>query len=278
MNYVFFGSPEFAAIILERLIEAGIPPRAVVCNPDRPVGRRQILTAPPAKAIAQKHGVRVWQPERLETGNGKWEIGNADFAVVAAYAKILPREIIELPRLGTIGIHPSLLPKYRGATPIQSAILDGETETGVALFLLDEKVDHGAIIAASRVPLAANDTYETALKKLAELGARLLIETIPKFVSGAMKPTPQNESYATYTKKFTTKDGAVDMTKDAPELIWRKIRALHPEPGVYTLNFPGREGVRVKLREAEFSERKLIIKIIQPEGKKPVSCSFAMTP
>ena len=265
MQYAFFGSPEFAAIILEKLINAGIPPAVVVCNPDRPAGRKKTITPPPTKIIAGKYGITILQPEKFEEGI-KYQISSikADFFIVAAYAKILPKEIIEIPRLGVIGVHPSLLPKYRGATPIQSAILNGERETGVALFLVDEKVDHGSVIKDCRFKIEDSDTTLTLMKRLAEAGADLLIEMLPKFVDGKIKLQPQNESEATYTKKFVTQDAYVDLAKDNPVIIERKVRAFNPEPGAWTI----RDGKRVKILEAEVIDGKLKLKKIQEAGKK----------
>src|SRR3989338_5278870 len=154
MKYAFFGTPEFAAIILEKLIKAGMPPALVVCNPDRPKGRKRVITPPPLKAriMNQESGIRdrikIIQPEKLEIRNWELEIeklGGIDFAIVAACAKIIPKNIIDTLPAKFLGVHPSLLPKYRGAPPIQSAILNGERKTGATLFLLDEKVDHGQI-------------------------------------------------------------------------------------------------------------------------------------
>lgn len=281
MKYAFFGTPEFAAIILEKLIKAGMPPALVVCNPDRPVGRKKTITPPPTKVVAQNHSILIWQPESLKinppAGGLKFKISGVDFAVVAAYAKILPKEVINAFPHGIIGAHPSLLPKYRGTTPIQSVILAGEKETGTTLFLIDEKVDHGPILAQRELNLIGpiSPTYTELMQKLAELSADLLIETLPKFVKGEIKPRPQNESEATYTKKFSAEDGYVkpedvESAKrgDSPDLaasIARKIRALNPEPGVWTI----REGKRVKLLEAELKDSRLVIKKFQIEGKKP---------
>ncbi|MDP2598520.1 MAG: methionyl-tRNA formyltransferase, partial [Candidatus Liptonbacteria bacterium] len=152
-KYVFFGTPEFAAIVLDKLISAGFPPSAVVCNPDRPVGRKKIITPPATKSQIMVRGsrfmdeIKILQPEKLDSGF-EHQISNIkpEFGIVAAYAKIIPKNIIELFPKGVIGVHPSLLPKYRGASPIQSAILDGEKEAGVTLYLLDEKMDHGPIL------------------------------------------------------------------------------------------------------------------------------------
>lgn len=270
MKYIFFGTPDFAAIILEKLIKAGWLPTAVVCNPDKPVGRKQIITPPLTKVLALKYGIKVYQPEKLAVEDFKTEIGETDFAVVVAYAKIIPKEILGLPRLGAIAVHPSLLPKYRGSSPIQTAILNGEKETGVTLFLADEKVDHGKILAASILPLDAKDNYESLSKKLAESGGDLLVKILPEYLKNDITPLTQDESQATYTKKFITQDGYVDLEKDKPEIIKRKIRALNPEPGVWTIQ----DGKRMKILEAEFTpENKLRLKKIQFEGKKPQTIS-----
>ena len=187
------------------------------------------------------------------------KLANVD--VVAAYAKILPQEVLEIPRLGTIGVHPSLLPKYRGASPIQSAILQGEEETGVALFLLDEKVDHGLVLADTKLQIE-NRNYEELEKVLAELGGELLVKTLPKFVKGEVNPLPQNEAEATFTRKFKTEDGFIEPDNltaaeggadlEKAEEIERKIRAFYPEPGAWTIL----NEKRTKLLSADREESK----------------------
>lgn len=271
MNFVFFGTPEIAAIILEKLIKAGFIPSAVICNPDKPVGRKKIITSPPTKILAEKHNIKVLQPEKLEIGNLKFEIGEIDFAVVAAYAKIIPKEILDISKLGSIGVHPSLLPKHRGASPIQSAILSDDKETGVSLFLMDEKVDHGPILAQRELENYELGimNYGTLMRKLAELGGDLLVKTLPKFVAGEIEPQIQDEVLATFTKKFKTEDGFVNLEKDDPIIIKRKVRALNPEPGVYTI----KDEKRMKILEAEIVDGKIKLKKIQMEGKKPVGCN-----
>lgn len=285
MKYMFFGTPEFAAIVLEKLITAGLPPAAVVCNPDRPVGRKKIITPPPVKLLAQKHNITVRQPEKLEVGNCP-SSAEVDLAIVAAYAKIIPKEILQIPRLGVVGVHPSLLPKYRGPSPIQSAILNGEEETGVTLYLLDERVDHGSIVASEKLKMK-NENHLELQKKLAELGGNLLVKILPKFVEGKIKPQPQNEAEATYTKKFITEDGFVNekdlnvaqkgLNTAITQRIERKIRALNPEPGVWTIQSDKRQEIRdkgnaekrVKLLEAVVENNRLVIKKIQEEGGRP---------
>jgi len=255
MKFIFFGTPEFAAIILEKLITAGFLPAAVVCNPDRPVGRKKIITPPPTKLVAQKYNIELLQPVSLEIENWKLEIkkiknGIFDFFIVAAYGKILPPEIFKMPRLGTIGVHPSLLPKYRGASPIQSVIINGEEKTGTTLFLLDEKVDHGPILAKQELEFPiSNFQFSNLQQRLAELSGDLLVATLPKFLKGEITPLTQDESQVTYTKKFTTEDGYVDLEKDNPVMIERKIRALNPEPGVWTLSPSKNVSKRIKILE-----------------------------
>ena len=280
MRYIFFGTPNFAATILERLISAEMPPIALVCNPDRPVGRKQIITPPPTKTLVIRHqslGIKVFQPQYPSLLMSNVSALMSDFFIVAAYAKILPKEILEIPRLGTIGVHPSLLPKYRGPSPIQSAILAGEKETGVSLFLMDEQLDHGPIIAEQKTTIDNLFSNSRELEnRLAEMSAELLIETLPKFVESKITPLSQDESQATYTKKFTSEDAFVSekdlraaTNENSPEKtaeILRKIRALNPEPGVWTLQ----GNKRVKLLEAALEGNKLVLKKTQEEGKTPL--------
>jgi methionyl-tRNA formyltransferase len=277
MKYVFFGTPRFAAIILDRLIRADMPPVALVCNPDRPVGRKKIITPPPTKQLVvdEKLSVQIFQPEKLDTSFIEaLRALKPDFFVVAAYAKIIPQTVLDIPRLGTLGTHPSLLPKYRGASPIQSVLLAGEEQTGTTIYAMDEKMDHGGIYAQKSMTIAADETYLSLQEKLAQLSAETLIETIPIFYSGAIQPRKQDEATATFTKKFTTEDGFIDEndlraaqngndTENARAIL-RKINALNPEPGVWTtLN-----SKRIKLLEAKIEHESLKLISIQEEGQK----------
>lgn len=263
MKYAFFGTPEFAKIVLQELIDAKFPPALVVCNPDRPVGRKQILTAPPTKLLAKEHGIKVAQPETKESIVNYLSTG-FDFFVVAAYSKILPKNVITLPHLGIIGVHPSLLPKYRGATPIQSAILAGESETGASLFMINEKVDNGPVLAQEKLSIENSD-YPTLEDRLAHLSGKLLVKILPDFMNKKTRPKPQNDAEATFTKKFTTEDGFVDLEKDDPVIIGRKVRALNPEPGIWTI----KDGRRMKILAAELKDGGLFLKKIQFEGGRP---------
>ncbi len=280
MKYVFFGTPRFAEVVLKGLIDAGMPPAALVANPDRPAGRKKVITPPPTKTLLLAHphsgAVAILQPERLDKPFQK-ELQNIapDLFIVAAYAKIIPRSVLGIPRLGAIGIHPSLLPRYRGAAPIQSALLDGARETGVTLYLMDEKMDHGPIIAQSKVPVETPiAAYPLLESQLAEESTRLLIQTLPDVLGGKIKPRAQDESMATYTKKFTGEDGRINEDdllraeggdQKQAEAILRAINALNPEPGAWTM----KSGKRTKLLKAKIEGGALRITLLQEEGQKP---------
>lgn len=240
-SFVFFGTPEFAAIILDKLIKVGFIPEVVVCNPDRLVGRKKVITHPPVKISIMnqetsiKEKIEILQPENLKNAKYFLPATKYDFFIVAAYGKIIPKEILELPRLGVIGVHPSFLPKLRGPSPIQTTVLNGEEETGVTLFLLDEKVDHGPILAKRELENYESQfaTFDDLNRKLAELGANLVIETLSKWLKGEIKPLPQDETKVTYTKMIKREDGEIDPKEETAQEIDRKIRALNPEPGTY---------------------------------------------
>ncbi|MEK7110762.1 MAG: methionyl-tRNA formyltransferase [Patescibacteria group bacterium] len=280
MKYVFFGTPEFAAIVLRRLIQAGLPPIAVVANPDRPVGRKRVLSAPPIKELIRNlklKNVAILQPEILDDAFRKeLQAQKADFFVVAAYAKIIPADVLSLAPQGTIGVHPSLLPELRGASPIQGAILTGAPQTGVTLYRMDERMDHGPILAQERLESYNSVTahYPELLRSLAALGGDMAARLLPEFFVGRAAEIAQDHARATITKKYKTEDAFITPenllsaesgdTKEA-EFIDRKIRALNPEPGVWT----NRDGKRVKLLGAELKNGALHLTRLQVEGKKP---------
>ncbi len=257
LKIIFIGTSEFGAIILEELCKSKHKPILVVTVPDKPVSRKQILTPSPVKLMAQKYNIPIEQPERIENCKLKIENLKPGLIVVAAYGEIIPKEILEIPKNGSLNVHPSLLPKYRGPAPIQYAILNGDKETGVTIILVDKKMDHGPILAQRELEIrnpkseiftptpkfgvgASKSqipnfkiTYSELLIKLAKLGAELLVETIPKWIKGEIKPKPQDESEATYTKILKKEDGMIDWQKSAEE-IERQIRAFDVWPGNYT--------------------------------------------
>ncbi len=280
-NYVFFGTPRFAEVVLNGLIAGGFVPAALICNPDRPLGRKKVITPPLTKQLIEKynaaHGaeIAILQPEKLDDNFiAQLQARKPDFFVVAAYAKIIPNAVLGIPRRGTLGTHPSLLPAYRGASPIQSVILAGETMTGSTIYQMDEKMDHGAIFAQEELALDALITGYPALEEqLATLSAKLLIQVIPALLDGTVSPQTQDESSATFTKKFTTDNGFIEYSEldaaiagnsDKAELIVRTIHALNPEPGCWTLQ----NGKRIKLLEARMDSGALKLITIQEEGQK----------
>jgi methionyl-tRNA formyltransferase len=274
MNYVFFGTPRFAEIVLGELLGAKLPPTAVVCNPDRPFGRKKAITPPPVKVLAAKIGIPVLQPEQLDEAFGvQLKRLTPDFFAVAAYAKIIPQHILDVPRLGTLGVHPSLLPKYRGASPIQSALLAGERTTGVSIYLMDAKMDHGPVFAEEKMAIPEGENYSKLEERLAHLGGKLFAKTVPDFFAGTSHPQVQDETEATFTKKFKTEDGFVDEKELAAAVrgetvaaaIYRKILALNPEPGVWTVQ----DGKRLKLLDAKLEHGSLRLTLTQREGEKP---------
>jgi methionyl-tRNA formyltransferase len=248
---VFMGTPEFGAVILEGLLKGGYEPVLVVTETDKPVGRKQIITPPPVKIAAEKFNISIEQPEEIK--NLKLKIKNLkpDLGIAAAYGKIIPKDILDIPKYGFINIHPSLLPKYRGPSPIQAAILNGDKETGVSIILMNEKMDSGDIISNSKFKIQNSNLTCTELhNKLAESGTELLLETIPKWIKGEIKPVPQDESKATYTKILTKEDGRIDWKKTAEELE-RRVRAFDPWPGTHTFwQAMNNEIIRVKILKA----------------------------
>ncbi len=249
MNYVFFGTPEFAIIILKTLIEAGLMPALVVTAPDKPQGRGNMLTPPPVKTLAEDYGISFAQPATLKNNDDLVSTItkiHPDLFVVAAYGKIIPKILLDIPRKGAINVHPSLLPRYRGPSPIQAAILNGDEVTGVSIMLLDEEMDHGPILAVQE--LGISKFYATELQdQLAHLGAQLLIETIPKWLSSdEIAPQPQDHAKATYTKMITKEDGRIDWHRSA-EAIERMIRAYTPWPSAWTTLKQGGKNLRVKI-------------------------------
>ncbi len=269
---VFFGTPMFSVKILEAMKKANLMPALVITAPDKPKGRKMELTPSPVKKWAGKNKI----PIQYDYSN--LENFDADLFVVASFGRILPKEILELPKHKTINVHPSLLPKLRGASPIQSAILFGEKETGTTIMLMNEKMDEGPILKMSKLkPCLPADRCQMSKisfleleKKLAELSGKLLVETIPKWLTGKIKPIPQDHNKATYTKLFTKKDGEIDWSKSDKE-IERQIRALTPWPGTYTFW----NNKRIIITKASLDKNDLpvgkagalIIERVKPEGK-----------
>lgn len=223
----FAGTPEFARRILAKLLVAGIRPVLVLTQPDRPSGRGRKLVPSPVKMLASEHSLAIDQPERLRTDEqvATLQASAPDLLIVAAYGLILPRRVLALPRLGCVNVHASLLPRWRGAAPIERALMAGDVETGVCLMQMDAGLDTGAVMDSASVPIRDDDTGTTLEDMLAELGATRLVARLPAILAGELAATPQDDSLATYAHKLTREDSVIDWTADA-EAIARRIRAL----------------------------------------------------
>lgn len=268
MRFVFFGTDQFSTTVLDALKVREILPTLIVTVPDKPQGRKLVLTPPLAKVWAEKNNIPVLQPEKLKD----FVLPELDLAIVASYGKILPASLLTQPQHGFINVHPSLLPKYRGATPLESAILTGDKETGVTIIQLDTEMDHGAILAQEKIKLE-DPWLEELRDETAKLGGEMLIKLLPDFVTGKIKPQEQNHSLATYTKKTAKEDGLIKLTDNA-ELNYRKIRACTPWPGAYFFVTKNGKQIRVIIKRAHLNESgELIIERVTPEGRKEMNYS-----
>ena len=229
------GTPDFAVPVLERLLEAGHEVAAVYSQPDRPSGRGRKLIPTPTKRFAEERGIEVRQPKSLRSEDEYAALASLspEVVVVAAYGLFLPPEALEIPQLGCLNIHPSLLPRYRGPSPVVSAILNGDDETGVTIMKLDEGMDSGPILAQERVSVDEKETAPVLTRRLFDLGAELLAETLPGWASSEIQATPQDENRATITSLVKKQDGEIDWTNDA-ERIARMVRAYEPWSGTFT--------------------------------------------
>lgn len=289
LKIVFMGTPRFGEIILNKISKSIYRPSLVITSSDKPVGRGRIITPPPVKKLAQKLKIPVIQIEDSKEIINHLKKVNPDLVIVSAFGKILPREVISFPRFSCLNIHPSLLPKYRGPSPIQQAILDGVKETGVTIVKMTERVDAGPIIAQRKIEIGSSG-YRELEEKLALLGADLLIKILSDWIKGKIKPRNQDEKKATYTRIVKKEDGKIDWSEHA-KLIERKMRAFEEWPKIYTFL----EGKRYIILEGESQEEVkggprgefgkiylapndkiaiqcknsyFIIKKIKPEGKK----------
>jgi methionyl-tRNA formyltransferase len=232
-HIVFMGSPEFALPTLRKMNEH-YRVVGVITQPDRPAGRGQVLTSPPIKTLADSLGLPVIQPRRVRESQAMQQLHQwrPDLIVVAAFGQILKPEVLDLPMYGCINVHASLLPRWRGAAPIQAAILHGDAQSGVTIMRMDPGMDTGPILSQRATTIRSNDTAESLGGRLAQLGAELLIDTLPAYIDGKMEPKPQDESLATYAPMLDKEAGRLDFHQPA-ELLERKVRALNPWPGAF---------------------------------------------
>ena len=267
ISVVYFGAHQFSAPILEAVIKSGLfDVKLVITQPDRPVGRKQELQISPVKAVALKYNIPVEQPTTLK--NYALPI-TTDVNIVSKYGLLIPESILSSAKYGSINDHASLLPKYRGATPIQTALINGDTETGVTIMQMDKDLDHGAILSQQIITILPNDTCAELSERLAPIEAELLIKTVADFVEGKIKPQEQNHEAATFCREFTREDGEIKWDKTAVE-IYNLYRGLTPWPGIWTVW----QGKRLKLLEIKQSTETIQTgKISAQNGKLLAGCS-----
>lgn len=291
MGILFFGTPRFAVPSLQALLEAKEEVSLVISQPDKPKGRGHLLSSPPVKELALQHGIPVLQPARMRDPELLAQIRSCqpEFIVVVAYGRILPAEILNIPARGCINVHGSLLPRYRGAAPIQWAIINGDQETGVCTMLMDEGLDTGPVLLCDSMPIGADDTTASLFEKLAVLGAQTLVRTLRKLRAGAVVPKPQ-EGAVIFAPPLKKEDGRIDWTRSAAAIA-RQVRGMYPWPSAYF--YHGSERLKITKAHAESGSAApgLIVKAssgtlrigtggglleideLQPDGKKPMSAA-----
>lgn len=289
---VFMGTPAFSAPILRMLVEEGYEVISVVTQPDRPVGRKKVLTPTPVKEEALRLGLPVYQPEKLKNPDELQVVLDLkpDLIVTAAFGQILPTAILEAPKLGAINVHASLLPAYRGGAPIHQAIIDGQTETGVTIMYMVDRLDAGDIISQTAVEIGKTDHTGSMFEKLSAAGTQLLKETLPSIVEGTNKRIPQDEEKVTFARNISREQERIDWSKSA-QAIYNQVRGLHPWPVAYTTfkdanmkiwwteeadsSKTGKPGEVVELTDeailVQTGEGILALTELQPAGKKRMS-------
>ncbi|MBR5473706.1 MAG: methionyl-tRNA formyltransferase [Clostridia bacterium] len=290
MRVVFMGTPDYAAVTLQKLIDEKYDIVALFAQPDKPVGRKQVLTPPATKVIAQQNNISVYQPNTLRDGEALKTLKelNPDVIVVVAYGKILPKEILDLPKYGCINGHASLLPKLRGASPIQWSIVTGESKTGITTMLMDEGMDTGDILETTVVDIGENETAEELFDRLAPLSAELMVSTLKKAEQGALTPIKQNEAEATYAPIIKKEMAHLDFTKTADE-ICNAVRGFYSWPCAFCfINDKRIKVIKANKTNLTSSECGVVIKsddcliisckdasveliTVQPEGAKVMS-------
>lgn len=236
MNIVFMGTPEFAVPSLEMLLNEGYNVVGVVTQPDKPQGRKKVLTPTPVKVAAERHGLPVFQPVKLRDPESVARLAEwkPDLIVTAAFGQILPKAVLDMPVRGCVNVHGSLLPKYRGGAPIQRSIINGESVTGVTLMYMAEGLDTGDMISRVEVPITDEDTSGTMFAKLSKAGSELLREEMPRLIAGETKAVPQDDAQSTYARNLTREDERIDWSRTSRELF-NQVRGLVPFSGAFSL-------------------------------------------
>ncbi|CEG26771.1 methionyl-tRNA formyltransferase [Bacillus sp. B-jedd] len=247
-NVIFMGTPDFSVPVLRRVLDDGYNVIAVVTQPDRPVGRKRVMTAPPVKTEALKHGIPVLQPEKIRNKEELEKVIGLkpDLIITAAFGQILPKELLEAPKYGCINVHASLLPELRGGAPIHYAIIEGKKKTGITIMYMEEKLDAGDILTQVEVPISESDTVGSLHDKLSEAGSNLLSETLPRLLRGELTPIKQKDEEATFAYNIKREQERIDWSTGG-EQIYNQIRGMNPWPVAYTTL----DGQVVKLWESE---------------------------
>lgn len=270
MKIIFWGSGLYGNISLQRLIERGLLPNLVITKPDAPKGRGQIISPNEVAQTAENSKIKILKPEKLDEEFIKIiKQEKPDIFLVVSYGKILPKKILEIPSFGTINIHPSLLPKYRGTSPLETTFLNNDSITGVTLIMLDEEMDHGPILIQDKFKIHPEMQKIDLGKILFEHGTDLFIDNLKLILDKDIIPKEQNHTEATYTKKIKKEDGLVDIRHDLPKSMWNKYRAYFGWPGIY---FFDSNKKRIKITKAHFDETQntFVIEKVIPEGKKEI--------
>jgi methionyl-tRNA formyltransferase len=298
MRIIFMGTSQLSATVLKGLVGAGYQVVEVYTQPDTPAGRGRRPMPPPVKEAAQELDIPVYQPVSLRRTAELERVRERmpEIIIMAAYGRIVPQGILEVPPLGCLNLHPSLLPRHRGPSPITAAILAGDEETGVSIFQVDAGLDTGPVLAQRRLAIDPSDTGETLSQKLALLGTELLLEVLPRWAAGQIEPVPQDHHQATYSQLLKKQDGRIDWEKPAVE-IWRQVRAYQPWPGAYTywrgkllkileaqpipalvrgeagrvLLAPSPVGAAARLPAVQTGDGLLLLKRVQLEGRRPLA-------
>lgn len=278
INFIFFGTSRISVIVLDELAQAGYTPSLIVTVPDKPQGRKHLLTPPKTKVWGMEHNIPVLQLDTLKTPDTEekirsFAVGGFDVGIVASYGLIIPQNVLDIPKRGMLNVHPSLLPKLRGASPIKSAIFL-EKETGVTIMHLDSKMDHGPIVAQEKThdwsDFPGKDTlpYEEDLEsELGKAGGELLVKILPDWIQGKIEEKEQDHESATFCKKIEKIDGELNL-EDSPEINLRKIRAYHVWPQAYFWFDHNGKKIRVIVKRAKIENNALVIERVLPEGKK----------
>lgn len=268
VNFIFFGTPDVASNTLRILKQNGLLPEVIVTSLDKPRGRKMVVTPSPVKVWAIENGIPYLQPEKIDGAFiSELKKYDVDLFLVVAYGKILPEELINLPKKGTINIHYSLLPKYRGASPVESALLNGDTATGVSIQKMVYKLDSGPIIARKNVEINPDDNKETLRGNLIKTGAELLLESLPDFLEDKIKLEEQKEEEATFCCKIKKEDGEIKLG-DNDLKNYNKYRAFYGWPGVFFFKDINGKKIRYKITKARLENNIFIIEKVIPEGKK----------